>query len=367
MITISGPTVQGLVVVREGRAVVTSYGFRLFQLSLRRERKRTDLPFVKSSDDKTWRYSDHLCKLLTANTDARERGLPRADPDEELLDEQRKSLAIFTVEEHSTLGSGVVFTMSYGVQTGHDAALADPDNPDDEDIDISAHYPSRTYRGVIVFPDGESTEALLALECISQACPRTPLVKWLTQWSKAASVSKAGEPQPWWTLRAFPFVDEETLRRFMEKASAETIYLKRHKVTEDRKREVDEFDLRVEIARKTVKQGALSTARDWVTRKRAGNEVSQHAAARTVAALVGGDQLAEMDFDEARIQVHDPTTGKDKMVTPSKLPEVFTYPVSADEQPKLSVLHASIRGVVARVHPSLYALVDWSGWPTPKE
>ncbi|MDQ3403193.1 MAG: hypothetical protein M3548_07325 [Actinomycetota bacterium] len=347
---------------------MTSYGFRLFKLTLRLRNGRLEIPFITSNEKESWQYSNHLQQILSANKEKRERGVPHVSEPEDESTNEDNSKPIFTVDEFGIMSETITFTMSYGVQTGHDLAMADPDNMDDEDLDISKHFPSRKYRGALIMPKGNGDkEAVLALECISRACPRSPLLKWISQWSKAAAIpAENGKIPPWWKLVGNPLVDEDTLTKFMEKAAAETIFLKRHKVTTDRKREVDELDLRVEITRESLRTQALGIVKQWVLGVRSGKKVEGHDAARSVALLVA-DELEGIDFDETKIEISDPISGKKKKISPSRLPDVFTYKICTANAPEVSVLHASIRAVVNRVQPNLSGTLDWSGWPPPKE
>jgi hypothetical protein len=316
----------------------------------------------------SWQYSQHLQSLFSNKKGVRERGLPHDPTLEDETEDTLKSKPIFTVDEFNMMGESITFTISYGVQTGHDTAMADPDNEGDEDLDISNHYPSRKYRGVLILPhENESKEAILALEAISRACPRTPLIRWIAQWSKSAAIPSSDEKTPpWWKLIGNPMSDEDTLAQFLKNAAAETIHLKRNKVTDDRKRETDVLDLRVEIIRESTRKNALNKVAEWVNSQWSGNRVEDHEAARSVAALFG-DELKGIDFDEAKIEILDPISGKKKIISPSRLPDVFTYPIKTDIAPELSVLHASIRAVVERVQPSLSRTMSWAGWPPPKE
>lgn len=346
---------------------MTSYGFRLFQVKLRRENKQKDLPFVSTSEGETWRYVDHARKLLEGNAGRRERGLPHMAPESAEDDlESAKKRPLFEVDEYSTLGEHLTFTVSLGARTGHEMAMSDPDEVDAEDIDISEHYPARSYRGVLLLPE-EGTEGILALEAISRACPRHPLTRWMSAWSKAEAIpDEKGKGPAWWKLIANSLIDEDTFSKFVRDSAAETIILKRNKVTRDRKIETDELDLRVEIAREVLRDGAMEHIKGWIRSLREGRGIPSHEAASSIAALVG-EELANLDFDETEVSLFNSQTGKHRKVSPSHLPDVFTYPVTEDIPPELSVLYASMRAVVQRVQPSLYAQLDWTAWPIPKE
>jgi hypothetical protein len=173
-------------------AGVTSYGYRLFRVSLRRGNGRTEVPFVAIKDNNvTWRYGDHLHGLWANQVGKPVRGLPHTEtPDGDEPESDANSPA-FKVEECGWMGAAPTAKVRYGRQSGHDQAMAAPEVSDEKDIDISRHLPSRLHRVALVLPDGPGP-GVLAVEAIGGACPVRQVVNWSRQWSKLA-VQPAGD------------------------------------------------------------------------------------------------------------------------------------------------------------------------------
>jgi hypothetical protein len=342
---------------------MTTYGFRLFRVTLRRENGRKEVPFAVRQEGATWRYRDHAAQLLEKHNGSRQRGFPQ---ESEITPDTSATWGgeqpVFSVENVALMGEHIVFAVRYGRKSGHDVAMAPPEDPNAQDLDIAAHSPSRIYRAALLLPE-TGDAGVLAVESVGNACPRQAIIRWLNAWSRLESPSSTGNAQstPWWKLVAEALGDESLLESFMDRADTEQLILTRKGVTADNKRKTDSLKLTIDANRSEVKFGATTIARSWGPTVRRGEHVSSSGAAHALAALIGAD-VAGIDFDDATVVLRDDQNVV-KYIKPDRLSDVFVYRLTHDVPPEDERFHAGVREAVERVSTSASLSFVWSGWP----
>lgn len=329
-------------------------------------------------------YVDHLLKFLPKHVEDICSGLPNDLDKYDSLEEAEanegfRNLPLFQLLEYKRLGEHLALTFEHGRRSGHSRALADPRDPDAENVDIENHYPARVYRALLLMPT-KGDKAILAVESISRACPSTAIVKWLSRWSRDHGeyerqirleqqeelASSAVAPANWWTIRAKDLTDEETQNRFIESGDVQEIKLSKKAISEDRKRRYDDYVLTSNIKSSAKKESLLSEVKDWFSSFRSGTANSSSEAAKEVAAIVSQD-FSEVEFTDVDVVVRDATTGQQKTMRPNDFADVFVYPVSYDQAPDNELLRGSIRFRVQRLTKSLKVSIDWSGMPDARQ
>lgn len=304
---------------------MTTWGVRLYEIELARGRGVKAQPFVEKTADGEWSYRDYAHRILAKKVGKPQRGLPLspdADPPTPQELREKPVVALLRIEKKGrhTLGE-----LDYGRTNGHDKAIPHPDVANQDALDITDYAPTRPYRFALIIPES-GTVGILAVESISGACPARYIVQWLRKWSMDDAAKKDsksplpnGKVRPWWRLRAEPIGDPKQLMNFIDESEAESMVLVHRRVTGGRLRKDEKF--RVEAQVQSGMSGKVMKAVQDAIRVKAGDG----GMAKELAALLG-DELQDVDFDDGWVVI-DTELGL-RQVSPSRLPDVFTYPVA---------------------------------------
>lgn len=348
---------------------MTTYGFRLFSVALHEGRSQKTYPFIDPKRREQGDYRAFLERVLPSHRDLVHRGFPHyADAIEEDGELTDRTKPLFKLLSFQRKGDHLLISVEHGRRSGHKNALADPDDIDEADLDISNHYPARTYRAALLFPTAGDA-GVLAVETISRACPQAAIVKYLSKWAKDDADYRMGQEEftyfPWWRLTAKMVGDDETRRRFVTNGAVESIRLTRYAVTADRKRLSEEFELTSKISGPDQQQDLKARVGSWFSRKQHGESVAAADAAKEVAAIVSQD-VSGIEFDDVDVVIKDPETGQKKTVGPDAFSDVFVYPVGYDSEPEDDELWAAVRSRVTKLQRNLKTQFEWDGWPQAK-
>lgn len=300
---------------------MTSYGFRMYRFEIRKERTRKEIhPLkVESKDKPTWYYRTHL---LSAAEEYRDRSVHGLPPKLDAADrDQNLDLApVFRLVDIEQEGDHLFGSVRHGRPAGHDLALPKASLSGKPPIDISDYSPTREYRFAFYFPE-PGNEGILAVEAISGACPTRYLVQWARWWSQAAGM-KAKPEEPWYNLRASALADAVQISDFIDNSQVVEVVLVAGKKGASRQRKTEEF----RITSTLNVQGKAKALQELNAVIQAGQ--SDEELAEALAAHLGRN-VEDIDLDDGWVVV-DTDYGQ-QQISPSRIPDVFTYPIGETE------------------------------------
>ncbi|WP_264885723.1 hypothetical protein [Dietzia sp. NCCP-2495] len=318
-------------------------------------------------------FADELKDVLDGARGVTEFGAPRAPTEPPLTDNDRRVRPCFRVVEVDGLGSrGVLMQVRYGRHKDEDLGVSINGGGGSSDIPLGDLAPTRSYR-VAVLPPETGKVGVLAVEVIGGACPTQYVTKWIRRWMYDRAQVTA-HPSEWYKVRAFAAADPELLRSYIKRASLDHAVLIRRGTPESRLRSDELFrieaaifdnseaDLR-ELAEGVIMRDAEESEgeRDNLDPDATDDELvvaSDAEFAKAVASSIGKG-LGGLTYDDGFI-VLDTESGKEA-VSPSRLPEVFTYPVSTD-RPSDSDWLAELKRRVLSVRREIGATIDVDSW-----
>jgi hypothetical protein len=306
---------------------MTSWGVRLFETQLRRQNGRKPMDFADISGSETWSYRKYAHDLLASKANVQQRGFPLSPDSDPPTPAELRQKPVFMLTRIERKGRHTFGELDYGRSAGHDQAVPHADVPDQKAIDITDYSPTRKYRFALIFPESGDT-GVLAVESAAGACPAKYIVQWLRKWSQeqaataaagaGASATAAGKEHPWWRLTAEPIGDPKQLMAFIEDSEAESMVLVHRRVAESRLRRDEKFRVEARID-SDMSHKVMRAVQHSIAAKAGDGGMADE-----LSALLG-EEMAEVTFDDAWVVI-DTDLGK-RQVSPSRLPDVFTYPI----------------------------------------
>ena len=344
------------------------YGYRLFEIELRERNARKPAPFEDCAGEHYSVIAHRLLRAVTGETKVESKPGEELDPDE-IVDgvegnpfAGRRGVRVVDVEREGHTVWVDVLVGRYGELVTAQGAPGKT-----ADADLTGRAPSDTYRLGFYFPD-KGTRGVLVAEDISRACPvdivRNAL---LLEGSRAESVHRAkrtrrlevSEQVPsWWKLILTPMIDEEKVNNLINAGNSQEVKLTRHGVGSGRGRDSVDYEFRAAAlsAGQRADLAALITqwGRELMGRRRArpadrskmGIPSDVEGAAQLSALL--GEQITALNFDDGFVVVAD-ADGKTKKISPTRLNEVWTYPLTRDRRPTDLVFHERSRDTAKRL------------------
>ena len=336
-----------------------NYGVRFYKAELFLGLKRTPIQFEESDKDKkVWRYNDHLAAVLERFKETQVRGFPRAaDAVAETPEEIRKKTTVI-FNDVTPLGSaGITAEFRVGRSDDYDRAYPAPDSGQTGYVDLSGYSPTRPYRAALLLPT-DGTVGILAVETIGRACPHEFFARWVSRWSREHQEALDRESpladdkaRPWWRLKPTALGSREQLDTFLKGGQPEELVLLKHTFDKNRNERQERFRL-------TAKVGLAE--RYWAKKKL--NDVfeieSDAKFAKELAQNFGGS-VEQLDIDDGYLVVNTPAGAKH--ISPSRLPEVFTYPVSGS-RPTLEEFKAAVKTHGVSLAKAIDARVNFASW-----
>ena len=328
-----------------------SYGFRLFTFKISKGMARKDHPLVQEVKDKAdWEYRSHILAAATERLKEAVHGLPpRLDGQPRVRTDEQPVMQLINCKLHA---GHLVGTIRHGRPSGHDLALPKESLGAVDPIDISDYAPTREYRFALLFPT-LGDEGVLVVESVSGSCPSRFLVQWMRRWSQQyVEEQNPVDPGPWYKLKAFVMGDSAQLKAFLEKSKLEEIVLVSRKTGASRMRRDEEFRITstLEVQGKKRALDKLATA---VKAKKSDEEL-----ARDLASMLGADVEA-LDLDDAWIALQ--TEYGRQLVSPSRLPDVFTYPIG-EKKPDDSDFRTEVKERVQALESIVDGTLGFNGW-----
>lgn len=341
---------------------MASYGVRLYEVTLRLRGGHKDKPFlVETEPDKPgFSYRDHVHTVLSSLLEIPVRGMPLS-PDADLpTPEEQREQSVFVVTKVSKRGQHLVGEVRHGRPAGHDQALPAPDVANQAVLDITDHSPTRLYRFAMLTPTPGEV-GILGVESISGACPARYLVQWLRKWSMdwAEANTPAQEEKRWWKIRATPLGDPATLQEFIDNSDAEKIVVLSRGSGTSRLRKDEHFRIEAPVRSSQSARVKQTLAAALTVQGLAGSEARDQQLATELAALLG-DEFDDLDLDDGWVVLSNDEGGR-RQVSPSRLPEVFNYPIDS-RRPGQAGFLAAVREHAEALQSAINANLSWTSW-----
>ena len=273
----------------------------------------------------------------------------------------------FRIENTARNGWAITGSLYSGLFGEHEFALGLPGEAEDTDLENRA--PVRKFRFVFVFPE-EGEKGVLAIETIGRSCPADLLTTWLTKKSQIEATQRQEEqdrsdPAPnWWKLVADQMADEEHLNRMIDAGRFQRIDLVKHDILPDRRRNKEILRLTAPNIEGSLATSVAGVVRDWWGRTR-GLERRQdvvttddHEGAQQLAAIIGNG-VEGLDFDDGWVVLAEEDGGRPKRISPSRMSEVFIYPLSDRARFDDAAFFRAIRTRASHIAPTVPIDVTW--------
>lgn len=327
-----------------------SYGVRLFTFNINLRRSRTVHPLVKSTDNgTTWSYRDHILTAMSSRLGARAYGLPPR------LDGQPRNASphgdpVLELRSVKQIGDHLFGELRYGRPAGHDWAVPTARNAQQPPLDLTEYAPTRTYRFGLLFPT-VGNDGVLAVESVSGACPSKQLVNWARYWSQEDAAAKS-TPDDWYKLNAYALTDPQQVKNFLQSGNVQELVLVKKTVGASRMTRREEFRVTSRLD-PAGKQRSLKKLEGILLNQKndadLADELSQELGAG-VAALGLDDAWLVIDTDKGK-----------KQISPSRLPEIFTYPISST-RPSDQDIRDETKRQIRRIASVAHATIGFTGW-----
>lgn len=328
---------------------MAQYGFRIFKVERMNGTGNTPVVFA----DPTWGdFGDHLHRSYAQQVGRKWHENPRDAFDDEggvlPLDPNSRIVRLDWVKQ---AGTSLFFVLSAGKNDGFvDAMTADDD---DADVSIGHLAPRRQYRGVYTLPP-KQTEGVLALECISRACPVNNVLRpWTNRWSEemVKTDSAQGKASTHTRVRYSPLSDGAHVSSLLNQGDPQEVVLIEHKSVGNGLPDVVQYRLAAPIRQKA---NAMATVKNWVQK-----QVGMDAGIDEARVLVG-PEVADVAFDDCYVAVkHE---GQTQHVRPDSYSEVFTYD-NRNEQRETGAFFRHVNEKLASMGLARTMHLDLQGWP----
>ena len=348
---------------------MSTYGFRLFTVQLRKENRRKPHEFEDCDGEHFADVAERLLKSIEQDTKV---GLPKQDSDVSVgevetgeVEEPTQERAL-KIESVRISGRVVLCQFYYGRFSDHSKALGMPGKA--ADIELLDHAPSRLFNFVLAFPDEGST-GIAAMEDISRTCPITPLARWLSWQSQQETVQfnktvdNTADKKSWWKLILTPMADADQLDRIIERGELEKLELIKFGPAKDRTRDQEYFRVTAPNLDENLARHAGRIMKGWFGKGDEQNGAETSAApsnsegARQLAAVLSRP-LVELDFDDGWVVLKD-EGDRTKKISPTRLSEVFVYPISRDKKPSSLEFYDRVRSQAMSLQDAIRTDVDW--------
>jgi len=336
---------------------MTSFGYRLFAISVFRGTKRTP---VNLKDCEGEHYKDIVTRLLkTLSTPVV--GDPPSKPDEPLATEtgEVRGKPALRVEDVDVVDNTIRAKIWVGRIGSHEKAMS---HDGSSDFDISDKAAINGFRVIFAFPE-DGTQGIRAVESISRSCPVSPLIKWLRYKSQEEGHEKtqgSGSAVLWWRPTVEGLADEARLAEMIESGLAQGLVLVKKSVTPGRTRDEKEFEIRAPLVNDGKIKQVARLVRAWASQVKEGDgaQVTTNAeAARQLAAIVS-PEIKDLDLDDGWVVLADPDD-QVRRVNPSTFTDVFTYKLSEDEPVVTPRFYAEVRGTAMGIQTAAKLAVEW--------
>jgi hypothetical protein len=327
---------------------VSSFGYRLFEIHLRERNGHKD----KEMSDVA---GVHLAELVASVIDNQLMartvvGMPDAAADDTPPDEDpNRNKPGMQITACKRIGHQVHVDVLYGRYSDFRRALRPPGSAE-PDAELDGLAPAREYRLILNFPP-KGTKGVLIAEDIGRSCPVKMFIRWFRHASQEEAVSlgtaaAAGNSDPekaaasavWHRLAAYPMSDPGHLKKLIDDGLLDRVELTKTSIGKAGTPSKRGMELTVSDLKPKHQAALAALAIQWSKRKFAPDDeegkkaakITDADGARSLATILG-DDIAILDFDDGYLVLKE--GGKSKNISPSRLSDLFIYPIDRDRQP----------------------------------
>jgi hypothetical protein len=360
---------------------MSTFGYRLFTVELRKGFGRKPVNFAECSGS---HYIDLVSKLLARLAGAKigrpvmrnsssSPGLAVIDEPDSAEPEGISGESAFRVEDPLRNERAITGSIQAGNFGDHEIALGVPGET--EDADLLNRAPVRRFRFVLVLPEN-GVRGVLAIETIGRSCPVGLFIKWLSKASQDEAIDNKGvegdtstaEPC-WWKMVADQMGDEEHLNELIRSGNFGKVELVKLDVTPDRKRTKEHLRLTAPSIEGGLVSEVASVVKGWWERTHQRAEPDQ-GQPEPITDAEGAQQLAALvikgvqglDFDDGWVVLEE-DSGRTNRISPSRMSEVFIYPLSVDDRVSDVEFYRRVRSRALRIAPTVPVAVEWPEVP----
>lgn len=368
--------------IEEFLAYMATYGYRLFTVELRKGFGRKAVDFADCGGS---HYIDFVPKFLARLAETKV-GRPvlrssSVTPGQASIDEPEATESegvygesAFRVEDPLRNDWAITGSIQAGNFGDHEIALGVPGET--EDADLLNRAPVRRFRFVLVLPE-KGTTGVLAVEAIGRSCPVDLFIRWISKASQDEALDNRGEEdgssEPcWWKMTANQMGDEEHLNEMIRSGKFGKVELVKLDVAADRKRNKEYLRLTAPSIEGGLVSEVAGVVKGWWerTRQREIESLDQVSKPATVTDAEGAQQLAALiikgveglDFDDGWVVLEE-QNGRSNRISPSRMSEVFIYPLSVDDRVSDVEFYRRVRLRAVRIGPSVPVVVEWPEVP----
>lgn len=326
------------------------YGFRLFEVRVHEGQGRKPKRFESCGDQ---HYVDIAAAALKNLTGLRRYDDPPREGQDDLEDTVPRSRAL-VIDEVAVQGKSLLINFHAGATRDHDKALGMSEEVDD--VDLEGRAPSHAFRAILALP-ARGDLGVLAVEDVARGCPRDMLVKWLNAEANREALRNDTTP---WRITIKPMTDPDQIRA-MERKTVQSIEFRKHGRNADGT--PSETGMKVTVTSgvsRSAIAGIKAKGKEWIEDKISGRErVTDKQAARDLAVLVG-DNLDLLDFDDAWFVLADDNVSPSK-ISPSRAGDVFVYRI-ADTAPTDKAFAQATKPKARTLARARDVSLNWPDW-----
>lgn len=374
---------------------MTSYGFRLFSLAVKKNGRgdeqsllldKSDEKSDEKKDEKKEHFRDYLKALATSRIGHEVHGNPPRDSDgADLEDDEaddvddtpttgpskgQKPRPVLCILEVIERGDHFYVDFVYGTRSTYTHAgfseevITSP-------VDIANLKSVRPYRAAFLFP-AKGSQGLMAIEDANRTCPRLALQRWLKHWARAdakelevkrSELAGKRKKVNWWSMSSTPVNDPKRLSAVLKGGTSTQLVLTKQGGSNSRT--PGPQDLKIQMGLQEA--GVIARVRETITRwfpDGTKPNISQDEANADLAAILA-DQYTNFDggeYDDAWVDIKD-SNNNVTHVSPSRWADIFTYPISkANDRPPTAAYCAAVHAAIKPIESALGVKVDWTGW-----
>ena len=343
-----------------GGIMATQYGFRLWELELRKGHTREEQDWTKATlgtkqDPVSFvdSFADvaKSCLNVTRTEVLRYRKFEQAQPDPS-GDREDTTPSIRLLTATRTF-QGFEFTYRFGRRGSHDTAMAaDPS----EDAPLADKASSNPYRAYLYLPSS-GTKAVLAAEARNLTCPGTDLMRLIGVSGKEVDEARTEDKRiGWWRYLPFKVTDNEQLRLFIKEGHANGVRLEKEMISGSGKRDSKTITVKQSGLTGTKLEMAKALGGEWFgfTPKELGLSVGAPKGKTDVERLASLIDLrvSADQFDDGGLDWEGPD-GSTQFVKPEAARDVFTYRIGKrGVSPTDTELQTAIEARIRRLVPT---------------
>lgn len=349
------------------------YGFRLYKVRVHKGRAHKLTDFAQCGD----RHYQDLANDLLASLQSIAIGDPSINPKdgeeaESGVDDGTQNLAgkrAFKVERYKNHDRVILGSFYSGKFGEYQLAMS---ASEEDDASLEGLAASKSYRFALAFPD-EGEYGILGVEVINLACPVGQLIGWLNQRSRELAILTAetegvieSQGAAWWHLRVQQMTDFEQLRELVEASRISKVDLVQYETGSDRLRSRVKMRVTAPFVEGNAAHVVIEAVKSWWAQKQAAEEAppdesvqlsSDREGAAELRAVFGKD-IENIEFDDGWVVLKD-AGDRSKQISPSRMSELFTYPLSYDTAVSDEVFYNKVADRARRLATNSNVFVEW--------